>query len=250
MVWLHDVKQAGKELAGGLLHLLLPHCCHACGRPLGAQDDAFCDPCKTQLFFGAGLRCSRCAATIGPYADCEDGCRHFRAERFAFDQAICMGPYDGVLRDLVLRLKHAQNEGLAELIGELWAAQSALLFLAQCVEIVVPVPLHWRRRWQRGYNQSAAIARGLAAGLRLPLVTGGLRRVRHTPIQTGRTAPGRRDNLRGAFAAGPASRSFADRTALLVDDVMTSGATVQAAARALRSAGAKRVVVAAVARAS
>ncbi len=89
-------------------------------------------------------------------------------------------------------------------------------------DVLVPVPLHWRRRWLRGYNQSEALAHGLAARLRLPCGSCGLRRIRATPMQTSQTLAGRRDNVRGAFAAAPNVRT-AGKTVLLVDDVMTTG---------------------------
>ena len=114
--------------------------------------------------------------------------------------------------------------------------------------MLVPVPLHWRRRWLRGYNQSEALAHGLAARLRLPCGSCGLRRIRATPMQTSQTLAGRRDNVRGAFAAAPNVRT-AGKTVLLVDDVMTTGATASEAARALKAAGARRVVVAVLTRA-
>jgi predicted amidophosphoribosyltransferase len=109
------------------------------------------------------------------------------------------------------------------------------------------VPLHWRRLWQRGYNQSLAIARGLAGRLRLPCRPSWLRRIRNTPSQTSQTATNRRDNMRGAFAV-PRGTRLGGNTILLVDDVMTTGATVREAAAPLKRAGAARVVVAVLAR--
>jgi ComF family protein len=165
----------------------------------------------------------------------------------AFDAALRLGPYEGVLRDVVLRMKHHSGEGLAELMGELWADGNGDRVREYKADAVVPVPLHWRRRWRRGYNQSEALAHGVAARLRLPVQGGWLRRVRDTPLQPQQTASGRRDNVRGAFAA-TAGAKLRGATVLLVDDVMTSGATATEAAKALRKAGAGRVVVAMLAR--
>jgi ComF family protein len=115
-------------------------------------------------------------------------------------------------------------------------------------DLVVPVPLHWRRRLARGYNQAAAIARPLACRLGLPAAEA-LARCRPTPPQTALPRPARRHNPRGAFAV-PARhrRRLAGRRVLLVDDVVTTGATLDAAARALLAAGAAEVHAVAVAR--
>ena len=120
--------------------------------------------------------------------------------------------------------------------------------LAPCLraigaDTVIPVPLHWLRYWKRGYNQSEVLARGLAARLQLPCRTGWLRRIRNTPKQTAQTPAARRENVRGAFRTGR-SADLSGRTILLVDDVLTTGSTCSEAARALRDAGAKNVMVA------
>jgi ComF family protein len=116
------------------------------------------------------------------------------------------------------------------------------------VEVVVPVPLYWLRRLTRGYNQSAAVAGGVARVLGLPCRPRWLRRVRNTPKQVGQSLAARQENVRGAFRARRRA-PLAGRSVLLVDDVMTTGATLGEAARALRAAGAARVAVAALARA-
>jgi predicted amidophosphoribosyltransferase len=108
--------------------------------------------------------------------------------------------------------------------------------------------LHWLRRWRRGYNQSAALARGIATRLGLPCHPSWLRRIRNTPQQTHQTPAGRKANVRGAFRTRPGA-PVRGRTILLVDDVMTTGVTASEAARALRAGGASRVVVAVLARA-
>jgi ComF family protein len=158
-----------------------------------------------------------------------------------------LGSYEGLLREVILRLKHLSGDGLAELLGELWAEHADAKLRDVHANAIVPVPLHWRRRWKRGYNQSLALARGLAARLRVPCRPSWLRRIRHTPEQTQQTPNARRGNVRGAFRA-PA-KILPGHTILLVDDVMTTGSTAHEAATALRNAGATRVIVAVLARA-
>jgi ComF family protein len=140
-------------------------------------------------------------------------------------------------------MKHGRYEGLSECVGELWAAHSAQRLRAENAQVVVPVPLHWRRHWQRGGNQAEHLARALASALQLPCATRWLRRVRSTPKQTGLSRTARRANVRGAFRAAP-TPAWRGATVLLVDDVLTTGSTASESARALREAGAARVVVA------
>jgi ComF family protein len=185
---------------------------------------------------------------VGPFGVADGRCPNCRQQGFAFASALRLGEYDGLLRRAVLRLKDRRGEGLAEVIGERWAQRAGGTFRALNVNGIVPVPLHFWRRMLRGYNQSAAFARGLGRGLGIACVSGSLRRVRHTPRQTGQTAARRRHNVRGAFAVRRGA-AVAGRSLLLVDDVMTTGATADEAARALRAAGAARVAVAVLARA-
>jgi ComF family protein len=230
----------------GCQYLLYPPLCYLCGRPVVLEEHPFCAACRREVLHDPLAACPRCAATVGPYGVVAGRCPACRHESFAFERALRLGPYEE-LREIVLRLKQRHWEGLAEVLGEQWALQAAAALAALKAELIVPVPLHWRRLLWRGYNQSAALARGLAARMGLPCRSGELRRIRHTPFQTRQTLAGRRDNVRGAFAPSRRAR-VQGRHVLLVDDVMTTGATVHEAARALRAAGAARVSVAVLAR--
>jgi ComF family protein len=181
--------------------------------------------------------------------DLEGGCVHCRDELFPFACVRRLGPYDGPLRETILRLKHAGNEILAETLGMLWAEHAAAALREAEADVVVPVPLHWWRRLARGYNQSEALASRVASRLGLPCRARWIRRIRNTPSQTSQTPTGRRDNVRGAFHASP-RQELRGKTVLLVDDVLTTGSTCAEAARALRAAGAARVVIAVLARAT
>ncbi|HKI34523.1 MAG TPA: ComF family protein [Gemmataceae bacterium] len=236
-----------RSILQGLLHLLYPGACHVCDAPLPPGAGPFCDPCRQALTVDPHGQCPRCAGSVGPFAEVADGCPHCRGTSFPFDTVLRLGPYEGRLREVILRMKHAAGEALAELVGELWAGCAEARLRGLAADLVVPVPLHWRRRWRRGYNQSEALARPLAARLGLACRPSCLRRVRHTPQQPSRSAAGRLDNVRDAFRAR--GRVLAGRTVLLVDDVLTTGSTAAEAARALRRAGARRVVVAVLARA-
>jgi ComF family protein len=240
---------AGREVGEGLLHLFLPACCHVCGIPLSPPHSQLCDACRTAVLIDPSPCCPRCAAMIGPFAAPADRCTLCRNDSFAFESVIRLGPYQGRLQEVVLRCKHRSNEGLAELVGEWWAASAKQRFDGLAMDCVVPVPLHWLRRWQRGYNQSGSLAFGLAARLHLPLEKWWLKRIRNTASQKALSATARKENVRGAFQVRSTAQ-LRGRSILLVDDVMTTGATAHEAARVLRAAGARRVVVAALARAS
>jgi ComF family protein len=247
-LWLNHLRAAGRELGQGLLHLLYPNICGVCGRALLPDQLALCMPCRDALSADPYCACPYCAATVGPYVALENGCPSCRAHRFRFERALRLGVYDddSLLREVILRLKHATGEGLAELLGAFWAEHAEARLRELGADVVVPVPLHWWRRWQRGYNQSEALARALAARLDLPCKPRWLRRIRHTARQP-KSATARRKNVQQAFRVRPCA-ALRGKTVLLVDDVMTTGSTADEAARALREAGAARVVVAVLAR--
>jgi ComF family protein len=147
------------------------------------------------------------------------------------------------MREAVLRIKRPGGETLAEALGTIFADTHHERLLATKPDCVVPVPLHWRRWWERRYNQAESIARGLSGVLNLPLHARAVRRVRHTAMQTAVTAEERRRNVADAFRPRPLARLQGVRV-LLVDDVLTTGATADAAAHALRAGGAAQVAVA------
>ena len=236
------LRSAGWQLAHGFLQLVYPPTCFVCDCSLPAEERDVCSRCRNVLTTDPFPWCPRCAASVGPYVPLEGGCSACRDQSFHFEGVLRLGPYDGLLREVILRMKHLSGEGLAEVIGELWAAQLEKRLREVKADLIVPVPLHWWRRLQRGYNQSEALARAMAHRLGIPCLPGGLRRLRNTPQQQ-KGATARRENVRNAFAA-PARASLRGKTVVLVDDVLTTGSTANDAARALRAAGAKWVVVA------
>jgi len=166
-------------------------------------------------------------------------CRHGLR---GFDEAYCYGPYEGLLREWVHLFKYCRVKTMAGPLVELLASALPRHELLDCV---VPVPLHWRRRWERGFNQAELLARGIARKWHIPVVRA-LRRVRHTPTQTSLSNTARRKNVTAAFAC---RRPLEGQRVLLVDDVLTTGATAAVCAAALRRSGAARVVLLTAARA-
>jgi ComF family protein len=151
------------------------------------------------------------------------------------------------LRVLVHELKYRGRRRVAERLADRLAAEPTAWLLLSPDAVLVPVPLHPGRRWERGFNQAELLARALARRSGLPHEARALRRRRPTTPQTGLTAAGRRRNMAGAFLVRRPDL-VAGRTVVLVDDVVTTGATAMACARALRQAGARAVRLLTVAR--
>jgi ComF family protein len=252
-----QVGQLALRAAGSLrglrcaaLDLIFPAACMSCGDELGADDfDAgeipFCRACLAEFALSPGGACLRCAAPLPGGAvqpQRSTGCVHCQGRRFWFHGAMAAGRYTGRLRDLVLRMKQAEENALSLAMGRLIWERCRERLLAAEVDVVAPVPLHWRRRMAHGTNSAAVLAEILSARLRVPTSSRALRRCRNTPPQFSLSTSERRVNVRGAFAAR-AGRRIRDAHVLLVDDIMTSGATCNEAARMLRQAGARRVTV-------
>ncbi len=227
--------------------LLFPSYCPICEAETGGP--AFCDGCRRELLGASGRTCARCAMPVGPYADRTGGCSECRGVALGFDRAVALGPYQGPIRSLCLSLKHERNAWIGRWLGELIVEGQLDQLRAERIPQawVVPVPLHWRRRLSRGYNQAEALAVGVGRALELP-VKPVLRRVVATPklALAGRTE--RAKLMRQAFRAREVP-GLKGRTVLLIDDILTTGATCGAAARALKRAGASKVLVVVVARA-
>jgi len=168
-----------------------------------------------------------------------------------FDFALSFGSYDGSLRQLVHLLKYEQLRPAAQVLGsKLACAIEESRFEGDRPVLVVPVPLHRAKLRQRGFNQSELITRSALKHLSLSRFephSGNLRRVRATDSQTGLTRHQRRENVRGAFTVTAPER-MKDRSVLIVDDVYTTGTTLNECARVIRAAGAAQIVVATVAR--
>jgi ComF family protein len=243
------VRRAASNWLQSAGSLAFPWSCVVCGGD--GENGPFCPDCRRELIEAVGTVCPRCGAPVGPYARLDQGCSECRGHRLGFDAVVALGPYQGPIRTLCLALKQERNAWLARWLVDLWVeARAAALPIEPGETIrVVPVPLHWWRRWCRGYDQAETLARHLAR--RLGLATcHALRRVKPTTKLAGLGRTARRKAMKGAFRTRVgASATLAGQTILLVDDILTTGATCGIAARVLKRAGARRVLVAVIGRA-
>ncbi|MEM7723482.1 MAG: ComF family protein [Pseudomonadota bacterium] len=231
-----------------MLHAVFPPECLGCGARVD-QDFAICGSCWAETPFIFGASCHLCGVALPGQADegevltCDDCmsiARPWEAGRAVFG-------YSGMGRRLVLGLKHGDRAEVARAAGP-WLARAGADLLVDD-PVIVPVPLHWRRLAKRRFNQAALLALALARETGLTCVPDALIRRHATESQDGRDRDGRFRNVSGAISAHPKHAARLDgKPVLLIDDVMTSGATFAAATEACQSAGAASIRVLALAR--
>ena len=227
-----------------VLDLLFPPQCVGCRATVG--EPGFCAACWSGITFLDGPACACCGLPFPVDIEGENFCATCLAQRPAFDSARAILAYDEKSRGAILALKHADRLDLVPGFAH-WLARIGRQALSRG-EVIVPVPLHRLRLWQRRYNQAAELARHLGHEQGICVASHALIRARPTPSQGAMpSARARRRNVLGAFRVGDPA-AVQGRRVLLVDDVMTTGATAEACARALRRAGAAEIHVLALAR--
>jgi ComF family protein len=238
----HGLRQTGR-LA---FDAVVPPVCVACHAPAG-EPDMLCPTCWAKAEFIERPYCERLGIPQPFDMPGETLSQQAIEDPPSYDRARAALRYGEIANRLIPRFKYADRTELAPALARLMVRAGADLF--PDADLLVPVPLHWTRLWQRRFNQSAMLARDVAARTGLPANLTALRRVRRTPKQVGLPRKARHENMAGAFEVSEAGRAeIAGRSVILVDDVLTSGATADACARALRRAGARQVDVLVVAR--
>lgn len=230
------------RFAHAAVETLFPPLCAGCGDETGAAA-TLCAACWRELDFLAGPGCGRCGRDV---AGLEPGeaftCDECLTHPPAWTRGVAVFAYEGTGRRLVMALKHGDRLDIAWMLAG-WMERAGRPLVAGA-DLIVPVPLHWTRRVRRRFNQSVELARALGrrTGRQQALRPDILVRTRRTASQKGRNRDARDRNLAGALAVPEGRRAaVAGRRVLLIDDVMTTGATLNAGARALLDAGATQV---------
>ena len=239
-------RSIGRRIGTAVLDVLLPHRCLRCGTAVDAAG-VLCPDCWSELSFLGEPCCACCGLPFGYFVGEGALCAGCIRNRPLFDRARAALRYDDGSRPMILALKHRDRTETAPVLAR-WMVRTAGELIAEA-DCIVPVPLHWTRLFARRFNQSALLAQAIARIGDKRFEPMALRRARRTPSQgrLGRSA--RLRNVRGAFSVPPGMvLRIRDKRVLLVDDVMTTGATVSACARALRTRGAAAVDVLTLAR--
>jgi ComF family protein len=215
---------------------LLPPACLLCGGKALPLIN-LCLPCQQELP-SLPQHCRRCAQILT--SDAHSTCGSCLADPPPFERTYALYPYDPIIAQFIVKLKFQHALSHARVLGEIlanhiktdWYASQSL------PDLIIPTPLHSKRLAERGFNQALEIARPLGQRLKIPVDYQGLTRIRHTSAQSGLTAAKRKQNIDGAFSANP---SLHGKFIALVDDVVTTGATINACAEALKRRGAWRI---------
>mgnify|MGYP003672975578 CR=1 FL=1 len=231
------------------MHLLSgPNSCLLCGA--SSQGTlALCTPCQTELP-SIQAACVRCALSLGPEAAAQQLCGQCCVNPPPFEHCYPLGDYGFPLREMIARLKFHGRFSIGRALGQLLAQRLAPEFSAAPPDALLPVPLHTGRLRQRGFNQSLEIAQQLSQHLGIPIAPHYCKRLRASKPQRGLSAVARKQNVQGIFRLEPKAMKSTPRHIVIVDDVVTTMATVQAIAYLLKKEGVERVDVACLARVS
>jgi ComF family protein len=240
--WLDRAFRAG-------LDLVLPPACNGCGCELAPESlpPLLCAGCCDAFCTMPESFCLRCAAPVPPATGVAEDCPWCRRRSYRFARAVALGIYRGSLREAVVRMKQEEHEPLTIAVGQLLAKRLGERLTQWRPDLLAPVPAHWWKRVVRGANSPDLLAQSAGAAWRFPVACDLLVCRRRTAKQGTLRPAERRANMRDAFRVST-DYDIGGAHVAVVDDVMTTGATANAAARALRRAGAAQVSVVVVAR--
>ena len=237
------------QLLSAIVDLIFPPCCPICKR----RGESFhpprlCPQCQGEVKLIVSPLCTICGLPFTAGEGEDHLCGDCLTERRYFTTARAVGIYQGTLQKAIPMFKYRMNTPLIKTLGDILITNCERLLNPFAYDLLIPVPLHRSRLRERGFNQALILVREVENKIHLPLDYLNLQRIRDTQPQTSLKEKERKKNVRGAFGLRE-EQKVKGKTILLVDDVYTTGATVNECSRVLKKAGAKRVDVLTLARA-
>jgi ComF family protein len=230
-----DIRRALKDTGREVLQILYPAHCPIC-HGIAPYHEAICPECRKKLPYIRGKRCRLCGK---PVEDSEIYCDDCQKIRHFYQEGMGIFLYDDVMRETMSYLKYKHRKEYGRILGELVYEAAREKIRIWNPQAIIPVPMHKSKMETRGYNQAEEIARPIAERFGVPLCTDLLFRREKTAAMKDLSAVERRDNMRHAFAVS--DKNAVPKRILLVDDIYTTGATIDACAEALRAAGAGQI---------
>lgn len=229
---------------------IFPPTCVVCGKPFSTEKEiGMCPRCISQIKYIESPQCSQCGKPFYSEVSADHYCGDCLTQKRYFHRARAMGCYDGILRKAIHLLKYKLKNNLAFPLANLVADRMQSFFKEATYHLIIPVPLHPKRLRERGFNQALSLARLLSKKYDIPIDSHTLRRRKTTKPQVGLSEKDRKDNVKRAFSLLNRNK-IVDKYILLVDDVYTSGNTVDECSKVLIKAGAHKVDVLTLARVS
>ncbi len=243
----HNDSIWARSIFDKILDIVYPAFCYGCGEILSFSNYKYlCKACHEEIMtIDKVSSCLRCASPLGKFVDSNKNCQNCRNRQFSFTRAISFAKYEGVLRELIHNLKYKNEKTLAQPLGVELAYRIINEEIIDKVDCIIPVPLHCERLKARGYNQSLEIANCIGCIVKLPVESNILVKTKATPPQVSLSREERIVNQEGAFVA---TNEKSYKSCLLIDDVITTGATASICAKELRFAGFNKIYAASVAR--
>ncbi len=243
------VLTAIRNTFSGLLDILYPRYCFACDNSLHEEGNTYiCKNCLEEIEKTDAKRCVKCGFELGigiTYSI--KGCPECENSNLRFEKSFFVSDNKGALKNLIHQFKYNKHMCLVKPLGDLLINLLIHQDIMPEIDIVAPVPLHWRKKLERGFNQSELLAKKVCKKLSLPISTNNLCRIKNTLSQTQLSRTQRQKNVNGAFKIKN-PKLFFKKKALLIDDVLTTGITASECARNLKNVGAKKVYLLALAR--
>ena len=237
-----------RDIFSGLLDVLYPRHCFACDKSLHEEKNTYvCESCLEIMEATEAKRCIKCGLKLGPgIASSNKGCHECKDTNLGFEKSFFVSDNIEPAKTLIHQFKYKKHMCLATPLGSLLTNLLHQKTIGE-IDIVVPVPLHWKKKQERGFNQSELMARKISRKLSIPISTNNLFRAKNTLSQTQLSRTQRQRNVKGAFEVKN-PEMFYQRNILLVDDVLTTGMTASECAKSLKNAGTNRVFLVALAR--